>query len=59
MGRLACLFSDTVDALDLAAFYARYAGVGAWNQPFHAAMMVKALAASPNTARSATTALCT
>ena len=26
---------DTVDALDLKAFYARYAGGGARNQPFH------------------------
>ena len=33
--------SDTVDALDLSAFYARYAGGGARNQPFHPAMMLK------------------
>jgi transposase len=42
-GHLAYFISDTVDALDLKAFYARYAGGGARNQPFHAAMMVKLL----------------
>jgi hypothetical protein len=35
--------SDTVDALDLKEFYARYASGGARNQPFHPAMMVKVL----------------
>ena len=35
--------SDTVDALDLKAFYAQYAGGGARNQPFHPEMMVKVL----------------
>ena len=40
---LAYFISDTVDALDLKAFYARYAGGGARNQPFHPAMMVKLL----------------
>ena len=40
---LAYFISDTVDALDLKAFYARYAGGGARNQPFHPAMMVKVL----------------
>jgi len=42
-GHLAYFISDTVDALDLSAFYARYAGGGARNQPFHPSMMVKVL----------------
>ena len=42
-GHLAYFISDTVDALDLKAFYVRYAGGGARNQPFHPAMMVKVL----------------
>ena len=42
-GHLAYFIGDTVDALDLKAFYARYAGTGARNQPFHPAMMVKLL----------------
>ena len=42
-GYLAYFISDTIDALDLGAFYARYAGGGARNQPFHPAMMVKVL----------------
>jgi len=42
-GHLSYFISDTVDALDLKAFYARYAGGGARNQPFHPAMMVKVL----------------
>ena len=42
-GHLAYFISDTVDALDLSAFYARYAGGGARNQPFHPVMMVKVL----------------
>jgi transposase len=42
-GHLAYFISDTVDALDLNAFYARYAGGGARNQPFHPALMVKLL----------------
>jgi transposase len=42
-GHLGYFISDTVDALDLSAFYARYAGGGARNQPFHPAMMVKLL----------------
>ena len=42
-GHLSYFISDTVDALDLKAFYARYAGGGARNQPFHPAMMVKLL----------------
>jgi transposase len=42
-GHLAYFIGDTVDALDLGAFYARYAGGGARNQPFHPAMMVKLL----------------
>lgn len=35
--------NDTVDALDLKAFYARYEGGGSRNQPLHPAMMVKVL----------------
>jgi transposase len=42
-GHLAYFISDTIDALDLGAFCARYAGGGARNQPFHPAMMVKVL----------------
>ncbi len=42
-GHLAYFIGDTVDALDLNAFYARYAGGGSRNQPFHPAMMVKIL----------------
>ena len=42
-GHLAYFISDTVDALNLSAFYKRYAGGGARNQPFHPAMMVKLL----------------
>ena len=42
-GHLAYFICDTIDALDLGAFYARYAGGGARNQPFHPAMMVKVL----------------
>jgi transposase len=42
-GHLAYFISDTVDALDLGAFYVRYAGGGARNQPFHPSMMVKVL----------------
>lgn len=40
---LAHYISDTIDALDLRAFYERYEGGGARNQPFHPAMMVKVL----------------
>lgn len=42
-GHLAYYISDTVDALDLSAFHARYAGGGPRNQPFDPAMMVKIL----------------
>ena len=42
-GHLAYFISDTVDALNLKAFYARYAGGGSRNQPVHPAMMVKIL----------------
>lgn len=42
-GHLAYFISDTVDALDLSSFHARYAGGGPRNQPFHPAMMVKVL----------------
>ena len=40
---LAHFISDTVDQMDLSAFYARYEGGGSRNQPFHPAMMVKVL----------------
>ena len=42
-GHLSHFISDTVDALDPKAFYARYAGCGARNQPFQPALMVKLL----------------
>ena len=42
-GHLAYFISDTVDALDLKALYARYEGGGSRNQPFHPAMMVKVM----------------
>ena len=42
-GHLAYFINDTVDALELKAFYARYEGGGARNQPFHPSMMVKVL----------------
>lgn len=42
-GHLAYYISDTVDALDLSAFHARYAKGGPRNQPFHPALMVKVL----------------
>src|SRR5690606_29945290 len=42
-GHLAHFISDTVDALDLSAFHARYAKDGPRNQPFHPAMMIKVL----------------
>ena len=40
---LAHYVSDTVDALDLNAFFKRYEDGGPRNQPFHPAMMVKVL----------------
>jgi hypothetical protein len=40
---LAFFVSDTVDALDLSAFYERYEGDGRRNQPFDPRMMVKLL----------------
>lgn len=40
---LAYFVSDTVDALDLSAFYARYDGDGRRNRPFDPGMMVKVL----------------
>ena len=40
---LAYFIGDTIDALDLKAFYARYEGGGSRNQPFHPSMMVKVL----------------
>ena len=42
-GHLAHFIHDTVDALNLKAFYARYEGGGSRNQPFHPTMMVKVL----------------
>lgn len=42
-GHLAYFISDTVDTLDLKAFYLRYQGGGSRNQPFHPSMMVKVL----------------
>lgn len=42
-GHLAYFIGDTVDALNLKAFYARYEGGGSRNQPFHPAMLVKVL----------------
>jgi transposase len=40
---LAHYISETVDTLELGAFYARYEDGGPRNQPFHPAMMVKVL----------------
>ena len=42
-GHLANYINDTVDALDLRAFFIRYDSGGSRNQPFHPAMMVKVL----------------
>lgn len=42
-GHLAYFISDSVDALDLSVFHARYESGGPRNQPFHPAMMVKVL----------------
>ena len=42
-GHLAYFIDDTVDALNLKLFYAKYEGGGSRNQPFHPAMMVKVL----------------
>ena len=42
-GHLAYFVSDTIDALELSAFHARYAAGGPRNQPFHPTMMVKVL----------------
>ena len=42
-GHLAHFIDDTLDALDLEAFYARYEGGGSRSQPLHPAMMVKVL----------------
>jgi transposase len=42
-GHLAHYINDTVDTLDLSAFFKRYQGGGSRNQPFHPAMMVKVL----------------
>ena len=38
-GHRACCIGDTVDALDLGTFHARYAGGGERDQPFHPATM--------------------
>lgn len=42
-GHLAYFISEAVDALDLAAFYARYEGDGRRRQPYEPAMLVKVL----------------
>ena len=42
-GHLAHYINDTIDALNLSAFFKRYDGGGSRNQPFHPAMMVKVL----------------
>lgn len=42
-GHLAYFISDAVDALDLSAFHARYAGDGRRRQPYDPAMMLKVL----------------
>ena len=42
-GHLAHYINDTIDALDLGAFFQRYERGGSRNQPFHPAMMVKVL----------------
>ncbi|XVJ70791.1 MAG: IS1182 family transposase [Rhizobacter sp.] len=42
-GHLAHYINDTIDTLDLSAFFKRYQGGGSRNQPFHPAMMVKVL----------------
>ena len=42
-GHLAYFIGDTIDALNLKAFYERHEGGGSRNQPFHPAMMVKVL----------------
>ena len=42
-GHLAYFISDTIDALDLSTFFARYANGGPRNQPFNPVMMVKVL----------------
>jgi transposase len=42
-GHLAYFIGDTIDALDLSAFFARYANGGPRNQPFNPVMMVKVL----------------
>lgn len=42
-GHLVYFIADAVDALDLAAFHARYAGDGRRKQPFDPALMVKLL----------------
>ena len=42
-GHLAHYIDDTIDALDLSAFFKRYEGGGSRNQPFHPAMMVNVL----------------
>jgi len=42
-GHLAYFICDTIDALDLSAFYARYDTGGPRDQPTHPAMMVEVL----------------
>lgn len=40
-GHLAHYISDTIDALDLSAFFKPYEGGGARNQPFHPAQALR------------------
>ena len=42
-GHLSDFISDTIEALDLSGFFARYEGDGRRNRPYHPAMMVKVL----------------
>jgi transposase len=42
-GHLAYFIAETVDLMDLSAFFKHYEGDGRRNQPFHSRMMVKIL----------------
>ena len=42
-GHLAYCISDTIDALDLSGFHARYAGDRPRNQPFYPSLMANIL----------------
>ena len=52
-GHLAYFISDSVDALDLSAFHARYQAGGPRNQPFHPAMMAQGRGGAESTDRRA------